>query len=171
MELVCSQPPGLHPLPNELLVMILGALPLSSIATLALTSKRMLRIIDDFCSPFAALNRRGNEFERANFLLSFDALHPTKKLCFACGGYHPQYVKKVLRARTRLIKRRVVVQYQCAREQATFPGDIRIDQRIRCWSDFHEIMRGFRHSFKHGDPWEFVQYHPPGYPKYWFEAY
>jgi hypothetical protein len=170
MDPACSESSRLHQLPNELLMIVLEVLPLPSAATLALTSKRMFRFVDDFCAPFAALNRPGNEFERAKFLLSFDAFYPKKQLCFACGRFHPRHEMKLQMVRRRSFERRVVVQYQCARADAIFPEGIEIEREIWRWSDFHEVMRGFRHSPKHGDPRRLIQYHPPGNPQYWFEA-
>jgi hypothetical protein len=170
MQPICSNPPGLHRLLNELLLMIIHVLPLSSIATLALARKQMFHVIGDFSSPFAALDRPGNEVERAKFLLLFDALYPTKKLCFACGGFHPRYIHTVANAPMQWTKKRVLVEYKCALERMSFKGGIRIEDKIWRWCDFHLIMRGLRHSLAHGDLRNLIPYHPPDRQGAYFEV-
>ena len=152
----------LQNLPSDIIFSILDFLPLSSVALLALTSRRMLYRVDGLYSPFRKIGTRGQEVQSAKFLLHFDALFPDKWICFACGVFHPRYVVDHQRAWPRRCAYRP---YLCAFNETFYARGLQgldIARTLWRWSDFQMIMRALKHSPAYGDIRPLNQYYPPG---------
>lgn len=148
-----SQPSVLSILPTEILLEITAHLPLSSIANLALTSRRMLHRMRH-ADPFTAINTPGNEYQRALFLENFDSKYPDHVLCHACGVFHSRPIS----AKAKRFSKQNGHKYRkyerdmpCGIWKKNYGREfIRLNEKVYRWMDFHLVMRAFKHSQLHG---------------------
>lgn len=132
----------------ELLIMVLAPLPLSSIASLAVTNRYMLCTIEEIFHPFTLLRNPGNEFERALFLQHFEAHHPDEYICHACGTFHPRSL-----ARKSFKAKRGQTAYICRRHREQFPEKVSVCSWDIHWLTFYKTMRAYRFTSSHGKPY------------------
>ncbi|KAF2874734.1 hypothetical protein BDV95DRAFT_603530 [Massariosphaeria phaeospora] len=140
-------------LPDTLLPTVLRLLPLSDVASLALTSRTLFRRVIRVANPFLAIRRRGNEFERAKFLVNFAEHHPKETICYKCGFYHPRWASITPYHET---KKGIKRQFVCVRAVETFPQAISAYTQTLSWTDFHNLMLDKCYPSQHVKPRNFL---------------
>ncbi|KAF1960734.1 hypothetical protein CC80DRAFT_590086 [Byssothecium circinans] len=150
LYLSCEDSPisGFDQLPLEILLAILQKLPLSSVATLALTSRRLLCTINEKTDTFVQLRQPENAFERAKFLMLCDELHPNELICYRCGVFHPRPKSRAVKT----FRDDKIKDFKCPNSPRSDSDPVLLfNWRGYRWEVFYGVMRGFRYSANHGD--------------------